>query len=93
MQPEQIILQPVVTEKALGIRALSQYVFFVHPKANKIAVAQAIEKIYNVKVTAVNTAKVRAKKRVMGRSIGRTSERKKAYVSLAAGQKIEELES
>lgn len=93
MQAEQVILAPVITEKAVGSRAESRYVFFVHPQATKVQVAQAIEKIYKVEVTAVNTCIVRSKRRIMGRSIGITPEKKKAYVSLKAGQKIEEIET
>jgi len=93
MHPEQIILAPVITEKAVGGRAFSCYCFKVHAQANKIEVALAVEKIFKVKVKAVNTLKVRSKKRITGRSIGRTPQWKKAYVTLASGQKIEELES
>jgi large subunit ribosomal protein L23 len=93
MHPEQIILAPVVTEKAVGARAFSCYCFKVHSQATKIEITQAIAKIFKVRVKAVNTLKVRSKKRVTGRSIGRTSQWKKAYVTLAAGQKIEELEA
>ncbi|MBU0501788.1 MAG: 50S ribosomal protein L23 [bacterium] len=93
MQPDQIIVEPIITEKALARRALSGYVFKVHNKATKIDVALAIEKIFKVNVTSVNTCKVRSKRRVSGKSIGRTSSWKKAYVTLSKGQKIEELES
>ncbi|MBI5399809.1 50S ribosomal protein L23 [Candidatus Saganbacteria bacterium] len=92
MEAEQIIIAPVVTEKAVGERTLSRYVFRVHLDATKVAIAQAIAKIFKVKVSAVNTSFVRAKRRVMGRSIGQTSRWKKAYVTLESGQKIEELE-
>ena len=92
MKPEQIILAPVLTEKALGGRAASRYVFKVHLDATKVSIASAIAKMFKVKVLAVNTSFVRGKPRVMGRSIGQTSRWKKAYVTLAAGQKIEELE-
>jgi large subunit ribosomal protein L23 len=93
MHPEQIILAPVVTEKAVGARAFSCYCFKVHSQATKIEITQAVEKIFKVRVKAVNTLKVRSKKRITGRSIGRTSQWKKAYVTLATGQKIEELEA
>lgn len=92
MHPEQIILAPVVTEKAIGVRATSQYVFKVHSDANKKEIEGAIKKLFKVKVVSVNTCKVRAKTRVRGSIIGHTSKWKKAYVTLAAGQKIEELE-
>ena len=93
MLPEQTIIELVLTEKAVGERALSRYVFKVHPKATKTSVAQAVEKLFKVRVTAVNTSMVRPRRRIMGRSIGRTSHWKKAYVTLAQGQKIEELEA
>lgn len=92
MQPEQIIIEPVITEKAVGARAQSRYVFKVHPESTKIGVAQAVERLFKVDVLSVNTTMVRPKRRVMGRSIGRTAGWKKAYVTLKEGQKIEELE-
>ncbi len=92
MQPEQIILAPLLTEKALGARTASRYAFRVHLAATKGSIAGAVESLFKVKVVKVNTCKVRAKRRIMGRSIGRTAQWKKAYVTLTAGQKIEELE-
>jgi large subunit ribosomal protein L23 len=92
MYPEQIIIEQVITEKAVEGRAQSRYVFRVHPKATKTSIAQAVKKIFKVDVTAVNTSNVRAKRRVVGRSVGSTSTWKKAYVTLKSGQKIEELE-
>jgi large subunit ribosomal protein L23 len=93
MEFEQIIIEPVITEKAVGERVLSRYVFKVHPKATKVGIAQAVGKLFKVDVLAVNTVHVRAKRRVLGRSIGSTSSWKKAYVTLKPGQKIEELET
>ena len=93
MYPEQIIIEPVITEKAMGERVLSRYVFKVHLDASKISIGRAVEKLFKVKVLSVNTSKVRPKRRTMGRSIGRTSHWKKAYVTLERGQKIEELEA
>ncbi|MDD5382193.1 MAG: 50S ribosomal protein L23 [Candidatus Margulisbacteria bacterium] len=92
MYPEQIIIEPLITEKAVGGKAASRYAFKVHTRATKIEIAQAVAKLFKVKVMAVNTSNVRPKRRVMGKSIGRTSRSKKAYVTLAPGQKIEELE-
>ncbi|PIS29605.1 50S ribosomal protein L23 [Candidatus Saganbacteria bacterium CG08_land_8_20_14_0_20_45_16] len=92
MLPEQIIIEPLITEKAVGARVLSCYVFKVRPEATKISVAMAIEKLFKVKVKAVNTVKVRPKRKIVGKSIGQTSQWKKAYVTLEPGQKIEELE-
>ncbi len=92
MRSEEIIIEPVITEKAAGEKAFSRYVFKVNPLANKISIAEAVEKLFKVRVRAVNTSRVRPKRRVMGRSMGRTSRWKKAYVTLEPGQKIEELE-
>lgn len=93
MHPEQIVIEPVITEKAVGERQLSRYVFKVNLLAEKIAIKQAIEKIFKVKVQDVNTCFVRGRKRSVGRSIGRTARWKKAYVTLVKGQKISELEA
>ncbi|MEA3494203.1 MAG: 50S ribosomal protein L23 [Candidatus Margulisiibacteriota bacterium] len=92
MHPEQIIIEQVITEKAVGVKMNSCYVFKVHPDATKISIAQSIGKLFKVDVVSVNTSNVRPKRRVLGRSIGKTSSWKKAYVTLKKGQKIEELE-
>jgi len=92
MQPEQILFEPVITEKALGEKAFGGYVFKVHPKATKIEVTMAVEKVFKVKVKSVNTVMVRPKTRIRGAQVGHTSHYKKAYVRLMPGQKIEELE-
>ena len=93
MEAEQIIIEPLITEKSVNARAGSRYVFKIHPKATKIAVKLAVAKIFKVKVIDVNTCHVRAKLRTVGKNIGRTTGWKKAYVTLAAGQKISELEA
>ena len=93
MNFEQIIVEPLITEKSVGERALGRYVFKVNLAASKVAVRQAVEKIFKVKVKAVNTSHVRPRQKTVGRSQGRTSAWKKAYVTLLAGQKIQELET
>ncbi|MDD5593282.1 MAG: 50S ribosomal protein L23 [Candidatus Margulisbacteria bacterium] len=93
MDLSQIIIEQLVTEKSVLERARGRYVFKVNLKANKLSVKQAVEKFFKVKVVDVNTCFVRPKQRTMGRSIGRTSRWKKAYVMLAKGQKIQELEA
>ncbi|MBU0573314.1 MAG: 50S ribosomal protein L23 [Candidatus Margulisiibacteriota bacterium] len=93
MDANSIILEPIITEKSVGARASSTYVFKVHPKANKIEIRKAIETIFKgAKVADVNTVKVRGKRKQMGMSLGHSSGYKKAYVTLIAGSKIEELE-
>ncbi|MCU0640595.1 MAG: 50S ribosomal protein L23 [Candidatus Margulisbacteria bacterium] len=93
MENEQIIIAPLLTEKSLRARTGACYVFRVNLLATKVAVKQAVEKCFKVKVIGVSTCLVRPKRRVMGRSIGRTAGWKKAYVTLAKGQKIQELEA
>jgi large subunit ribosomal protein L23 len=78
---------PRLTEKA-SIRQEEdgQVVFKVHPKANKIDIKRAVEKMFSVKVKNVRTAKIHGKQKRVGRFIGFTSDWKKAYVSLSEGK-------
>ena len=85
-----IILAPVITEKSSMIAANGdRIVFKVRKDANKTQIKQAIEKIYNVKVTKVNTLNVRPKKKRVGRYTGTTTAYKKAIITLAEGSNIE----
>ena len=93
MELEQVIVKPVITEKAVTHRQNGVYVFKVLLGANKIQVKQAVEKMFKVKVKGVNTTFIRGKRRVVGKSAGITSRWKKAYVTLMSGQKIQEIES
>ena len=89
MRPEEIIIAPVVTEKSNDELQQGKYTFKVDPKANKIEIKQAIEKIFNVKVTSIRTINVVPKKRRVGRYTGLTNRSKKAIVTLAEGQTID----
>ena len=85
-----IILAPVITEKSSRIAETgNRIVFKVRKDANKTQIKQAIEKIYNVKVTKVNTLNVKPKKKRVGRYEGTTVSYKKAIVTLAEGSNIE----
>ena len=85
-----IIIAPVITEKSANIAANGdRIVFKVKKDANKTQIKQAIEKIYNVKVTKVNTLNVKPKKKRVGRYVGTTSAYKKAIITLAEGSNIE----
>lgn len=92
MENHQIIFNPIITEKAMTSRGERKYVFLVHPRATKIAVRNAVSKMFKVKVSDVNTIMHRGKTKVHGYKVGRTPATKKAYVTLVEGQKIEELE-
>lgn len=85
-----IIKAPVVTEKsAITSQGLGQYVFKVDPKANKIEIKEAIEKLFNVKVESIRTINVKPKTRRVGRYSGLSNRCKKAIVRLKDGQTIE----
>lgn len=90
--PEEIIIQPLVTEKSTGLMADNKYTFLVDPGANKIEIKHAIEKLFHVKVLKVNTLFDRGKLRRVGRFQGRQSDRKKAIVTLRPGDKIQVFE-
>lgn len=91
MEYANILLKPVISEKATMVKdANNQVVFVVHPDANKIEIAKAVEKAFSVKVTGVRVVKRRSLARSrMGRVTGRIAGYKKAYVTLAQGDKIE----
>ena len=84
------IVRPIVTEAtSLAYQERGEYVFEVHPEANKQAIKQAIESLFGVSVVSVNTSNVRGKTRKVGRTSGRRPNWKKAIVKLRAGDTIE----
>ncbi len=90
-EPHQLIHTIALTEKAtLLSETHNQYVFKVVPRANKIQIKAAIEKLFGKKVVRVNTSNYAGKKRRERRAdFGRTAHWKKAIVTLAQGEKIE----
>ena len=83
------ILSPVITEKATRLSELNKVVFRVAQDASKDEIAAAVEALFKVNVTKVNTINVKGKtKRFRGR-VGRRSDVKKAIVTLADGQSID----
>ena len=88
MNANQIIRRPLVTEKSTILREASNVIAFeVDPKANKIQVKDAVEKLFNVKVEEVRLFNVRGKMKRMGRFEGKRRDWRKAYVRLKAGEK------
>ena len=85
----EIIKAPVITEKSQIAKSEGKYTFKVSPKATKTEIKEAIEKIFNVKVSAIRTLNVKPKKRRVGRYTGLTTRYKKAIVTLAEGQTID----
>lgn len=90
-EPHNLIQTIALTEKAtLLSEKLNKYVFRVAPRANKLQIKHAIEKLFGKKVVAVNTCNYAGKKRRERRAdFGRTPHWKKAIVTLKAGDKIE----
>jgi large subunit ribosomal protein L23 len=88
-----ILKRPIVTEKMTVLQEKGQYAFEVQPDANKIAIAKAVEKKFNVTVLSVRTSRHKGKSKSQltrrGRFAGRTSQWKKAIVRLKEGDKIE----
>ena len=90
MDPHQIIIRPVISEKSYNlIESEGQYTFQVDRRANKNQIKHAIESAFDVHVQKVNTAHVKSKPKRQGLTRGRTSTWKKAVVKLAEGDRIE----
>jgi large subunit ribosomal protein L23 len=90
MDPYGIILRPLVTEKSLGQHTERNKVsFLVAPNANKQQIRGAVESIFAVKVIDVNTIYVKGKRKRVRTREGKRPDRKKAIVTLRAGDKIE----
>ena len=83
------IVAPVVTEKSTRLGELSQVVFKVQRDATKPQIKAAVEALFDVKVTAVNTLNVKGKVKRFRGTLGRRDDVKKAIVTLAEGQKID----
>ena len=89
MDPREIIIRPIISEHSYDLMEDNKYTFEVHKDANKIEVAKAIEAIFDVKVTKVNTLTVKPKPKRMRYQAGKTRSWKKAIVTLKEGDTIE----
>jgi large subunit ribosomal protein L23 len=90
MSPNDIVRGPIITEKGTLVQERgNQVVFRVHPQANKVEIRRAIETLFKVRVDKVRTARQLGKIRRVGRHHGRRPDWKKAYVTLAEGQRID----
>lgn len=83
-----VIVQPLISEKAAGLAGANQYVFIVRKSANRVEVRAAIKSMYGVSPLGVNILNVRGKKVRFGRKEGTRSDWKKAIVTLPVGQTI-----
>jgi large subunit ribosomal protein L23 len=89
MDPRQVLVEPVVSEKSYALMADGKYTFRVDDRVHKTQIADAVEQVFGVHVVAVRTAKVRSKPKRRGLHGGRTRSWKKAIVELAPGERIE----
>jgi large subunit ribosomal protein L23 len=87
--PRDVVLSPVVSEKTYNLIDDNKYTFVVHPDANKTEIKIAVEQIFDVKVTAVNTLNRKGKTRRTKNGLGKRKDIKRAIVSVAAGQSID----
>ena len=87
--PRDVVLKPVVSEKSYSLLDAGVYTFVVHPDANKTEIRQAIETIFGVRVTKVNTLNRKGKKKRRGRWYGTRPDSKRAIVTLAEGERID----
>ena len=84
-----VLLKPVISEKSYRLVDDGKYTFLVAPDANKTQIRQAVESVFHVKVTGVNTINRPGKRRRTRYGWGRRNDTKRAIVSLAAGERID----
>lgn len=87
MNPQDIIIKPIITEKSLADSQNKRYTFKVYRDANKYQIKDAAEKIFDVKVKSVNTMNMEGKLKRMGRNVGRRASWKKAIITLTEDSK------
>ena len=89
LHPYDVIIRPLITEKATILAGLSKYAFEIDRRANKPQIKKAVEIAFKVKVTKVNTMNVAGKRRRTGNRITKASDWKKAIVTLQEGDTIQ----
>jgi large subunit ribosomal protein L23 len=87
--PWKVILNPIVSEKSYSLIDSNAYTFLVHPDANKTEIRQAVELIWGVRVTKVNTLNRKGKVKRFRYTQGKRPDSKRAVVKLAEGDSIE----
>ena len=88
MDPSQVIIRPVVSEKSYVLATTDKYTFRVNPKAHKTQIKQAVEQLFGVTVVEVRTSTVPSKPKRRGYTSGRTRAWKKAVIQLQQGDTI-----
>jgi len=87
--PRDILLGPVISEKSYGLLDENKYTFLVRPDANKTEIKIAVEKVFGVHVTGVNTLNRAGKTRRTRTGTGRRPDTKRAVVSVRVGERID----
>ena len=88
MSPDQVIIEPVLTEKTNALRESGQYVFRVNPRANKVEIKNAVRQLFGVHPVRCNVSVVKGKPKRARFQRGYTATWKKATVTLAEGESI-----
>jgi large subunit ribosomal protein L23 len=88
MEPTQVIIRPVISEKSFALAEAGKYTFRIHDRAHKTEVRQAVEKLFDVGVVGVRTAWVDSKPKRRGYTSGRSRRWKKAVVQVRPGETI-----
>ena len=87
MLAQDIVIKPIITERSMDALQTGKYTFKVDKNANKIEIAEAVEKLFDVKVAKVNTMNCNGRTKRVGRFVGKTADWKKAIVTLKEDSK------
>ena len=87
--PRDVLVKPVVSEKSYALLDENKYTFVVDPRANKTQIKQAVEAVFSVKVTGVNTINRQGKRKRSRTGFGKRKDTKRAIVTLAEGNRID----
>ena len=87
--PRDVLIKPVVSEKSYALLDENKYTFIVDPRANKTQIKQAVQAIFSVKVTGVNTINRQGKRKRTRTGFGKRANTKRAIVTLAEGDRID----
>jgi large subunit ribosomal protein L23 len=88
MDPTQVIIRPVISEKSFALAEAGKYTFRVHDHAHKTQIRQAVEALFDVNVLEVRTSSVKSKPKRRAHTSGRSRQWKKAVVQVGPGQTI-----
>jgi large subunit ribosomal protein L23 len=87
--PRDVLVAPVISEKSYGLLDHNKYTFIVAPDANKAEIKIAVEQVFGVRVTSVNTMNRQGKRKRTRQGFGKRKDTKRAIVSLAEGDRID----